>query len=143
LTGFADVVAGAAKACEDAGMMERHPPDPLPTKASDEPEVEPLQFVIQQNAKGEQTLDLVEGSFEQSYRVGGEYTTKLFVELCRGRGLLPYRHRRQHSGTICVRASLSEHEALWSKFLVLSRELEAQLHEVTSAFVKEATRRPR
>jgi hypothetical protein len=100
-----------AEACEDAGMRERHPSDPLPMKPSDEPEVEPLQFVVRENAQGEQTLDLVEGSFEQSYRVGGVFTTKLFVDLCRSRGLLPYRHRRQRSDTICVRASLSEHEA--------------------------------
>ena len=119
-------------------MRERHPPDLLPTKPSDEPEVEPLQFVVRENAQGEQTLDLVEGSFEQAYRVGGVFTTKLFVDLCRSRGLLPYRHRRQRSGTICVRASLSEHEALWSQFDVLSRQLEARLQEVTIAFVKEA-----
>jgi len=118
-------------------MSERHPSDPLPTTPSDEPEVEPLQFVVRENAQGEQILDLVEGSFERSYRVGGAYTTKLFVDLCRSRGLLPYRHRRQHSGTICVRASLSEHEALWSQFLVLSRQLEARLQEVTFGFVKE------
>jgi hypothetical protein len=117
-------------------MSERQPPDLLPTKESDEPEVEPLQFVVRENAQGEQTLDLVEGSFEQSYGVGGVHTAKLFAELCRSRGLLPYRHRRQHKGTICVRASLREHEALWSQFLELSRQLEARLHEVTSAFVK-------
>jgi hypothetical protein len=119
-------------------MTERQPPAPLPTKASDEPEIEPLQFVVRENAHGEQTLDVVEGSFEQSYRIGGAYTTKLFVDLCRSRGLLPYRHRRQHSGTICVRASLREHDALWSQFLTLSRQLESRLHEVTLAFVKEA-----
>ena len=50
--------------------------------------------MVRENAHGEQTL--VEGSFEQSCRIGGAYTTKLFVDLCRSRGLLPYRHRRQH-----------------------------------------------
>ena len=124
-------------------MTERQPPAPLPTKASDEPEIAPLQFVIRENAQGEQTLDVVEGSFEQSYRIGGTYTTKLFVELCRSRGLLPYRHRRQHAGTICVRASLHEHEALWSQFLALSRQLEVRLHEVTLAFVKEVVPAPK
>jgi hypothetical protein len=117
-------------------MGERHAPEQMPTKESDEPEVEPLQFVVRENEQGEQILDLVEGSFERSYGVGGVHTTKLFAELCRSRGLLPYRHRRQHKGTICLRASLSEHEALWSQFLELSRQLETRLHEVTLAFVK-------
>lgn len=124
-------------------MTERQPPVPLSTRTSDEPEIEPLQFVVRENAQGEQTLDLVEGSFEQSYRIGDTYTTKLFVDLCRSRGLLPYRHRRQHAGTICVRASLHEHDALWSQFLALSRQLEARLHEVTLAFVKETVPSPK
>lgn len=124
-------------------MTERQPPAPLPTRASDEPEIEPLRFVARDNAQGEQTLDVVEGSFEQSYRIGDTYTTKLFVALCRSRGLLPYRHRRQHAGTICLRASLHEHGALWSEFLELSRQLEAQLHDVTVAFVKAAVPPPK
>ena len=124
-------------------MTERQPPAPSPSEASADPEIEPLRFVVRENAQGEQTLDVVEGSFEQSYRIGGTYTTKLFVDLCRSRGLLPYRHRRQHSGTICVRASLHEHDALWSQFLALSRQLEARLHEVTLAFVKDAVPSPK
>lgn len=100
--------------------------------------VEPVQFVETRDAQGNTSLEVVEGSFEQSYRVGDVHSTKLFLALCRSRELLPYRHRRQHTGTVCVRATLSEHNALWSRFLELSRELEAQLHEVTSGFVKAA-----
>lgn len=100
--------------------------------------VEPLRFVETQDAQGRPTLDVLESSFEQSYRVGDVHGTKLFTTLCRSRGLLPYRHRRQHAGTVCVRATLTEHNALWSRFLELSRELDGQLHEVTSAFVKAA-----
>jgi len=124
-------------------MTERQPPAPVPTRTSDEPEIEPLRFVVRENAQGEQTLDVVEGSFEQSYRIGGTYTTKLFLDLCRSRALLPYRHRRQHAGTICVRASLHEHDALWSQFLTLSRQLEAHLHEVTMAFIKKTVPTPK
>ena len=124
-------------------MTDRQPPPSLLKKTSDEPEIEPLQFVLRDDGQGEQTLDLVEGSFEQSYRIGGTYTTKLFVDLCRSHGLLPYRHRRQHAGTICVRASLHEHDALWSQFLSLSRQLETQLHEVTLAFIKKAVPTPK
>ena len=98
--------------------------------------VEPLRFVETRGADGTPTLEVVEGSFEQSYRVGDVHGTKLFMALCRSRELLPYRHRRQHAGTICVRATFTEHNALWSRFLELSRELDTQLLEVTSAFVK-------
>jgi hypothetical protein len=66
--------------------------------------VEPLRFVETQDAQGRPTLDVLESSFEQSYRVGDVHGTKLFMALCRSRGLLPYRHRRRHAGTVCARA---------------------------------------
>ena len=115
------------------------PPQPAPGPEHDPScqfYVEPTRFVEGADADGQPTIEIVEGSFEQSYRVGDTHSTKLFLALCRSRGLLPYRHRRQHAGTICVRATLTDHNALWSHFLELSRELDARLHEVTSAFVK-------
>ena len=117
---------------------DQEQPAPPRSSTSNEPSaaIEPAQFVVRDDGQGSQTLDVVEGTFEQSYRIGDSYTTKLFVDLARSRGLLPYRHRRQHAGTICVRASLSEHNALWSRFVELSRQLEARLHELTCAFVK-------
>jgi hypothetical protein len=97
-----------------------------------------MRFVVRDDGRGGQTLDVVEGSYEQTYRIGDAYTTKLFVELCRSRELLPYRHKRQHAGTISVRASASDHSALWSSFLDLSAQLDSRLHEHTCAFVKAA-----
>lgn len=130
-------VAVGPSACEDAPMSERQPPAPPSTQTCDEPEIESLQLAVPEKPQGEQTLDLLGGSFEQAYRLGDSYSTTLFVHLCRSRGLLPYRHRRQHSGTICVRASLSEHDALWTQFLALRRELGSRLYEVTLNFVKQ------
>jgi len=119
---------------------DRQPPPPPAPGPEHDPScrfyVEPTRFVEGTGADGQPTIEVVEGSFEQSYRVGDTHATKLFLTLCRSRGLLPYRHRRQHAGTICVRATLTDHNALWSHFLELSRELDARLHEVTSAFVK-------
>lgn len=133
------MIAGRRRACHEDGMARDHeqpaPPRTLTDEESASP-IEPAQFLLRDDGQGGQTLDIVEGTFEQSYRLGDSYTTKLFVDLARSRGLLPYRHRRQHAGTICVRASLSEHNALWSHFLELSRQLGAQLHELTCAFVK-------
>lgn len=118
---------------------DQEQPAPPPRSLNDDEATSPIapaQFVVCDDGRGGQTLDVVEGTFERSYRIGDSYTTKLFVDLARSRGLLPYRHRRQHAGTICVRASLSEHDALWSRFIELSRQLEARLHELTCAFVK-------
>ena len=84
---------------------------------------------------GEMTAEVVEGSFEQVYRIGESFTTPLFLALCRSRGLLPYRRRRQHAGTVCVRATLTDHDVLWASFLELSGQLEARLAEVACAFV--------
>lgn len=81
-------------------------------------------------------IDVVEGSFEQTYRVGEQHSVALFLALSRKRGLLPYRRARQHEGTVCVRAPLSEHDALWSEFLELDRELGSQLAEVTRLFLR-------
>jgi hypothetical protein len=121
------------------------PPHPAAATQQDTPSTadERMRFVVSQNAQGEPTLEVIDGSFEQSYRIGDAYTTKLFLELCRSRGLLPYRHKRQHAGTLCVRAPLAEHDALWTSFLELSRQLEAKLYEVTCAFVSEAIERSR
>lgn len=96
-----------------------------------------MQFVVGEDEHGAPKLDVVDGTFEQSYRVGDHYSASLFLSLSRKKGLLPYRRARQHEGTICVRATLSEHDALWSEFLELDRRLGGQLAEVTRAFLRE------
>lgn len=101
------------------------------------PPVRPTQFVVGEDEHGQPKLDIVEGTFEQTYRVGERHSVDLFLALSRKRGLLPYRRARQHEGTVCVRASLSEHDALWSEFLELNRRLGAQLAEVTRTFLRQ------
>jgi len=100
-----------------------------------------LRVVVGKDERGDPTLEVIEGAFEQSYRVGDRHAEILFLALCRKRGHLPYRRARQHEGTVCLRATLSEHEALWSAFLELDRRLGAQLSEVTCAFVRERVER--
>jgi hypothetical protein len=94
-----------------------------------------IEFAVVRDAAGEATLDVINHPLEQTYRIGDTHGTKLFLALCRSRGLLPYRHRRSHAGTISVRASLAEHDALWARYLELDRELQIKLTEVTLAFV--------
>jgi hypothetical protein len=101
------------------------------------PPTRPTQFVVGEDEHGTPKLDVVEGSLEQTYRVGDHHSVALFLALSRAKGLLPYRRTRQHEGTLCVRATLSEHDALWSEFLELDRRLGSQLAEVTRVFLRE------
>ena len=101
------------------------------------PPTRPAQFVVVEDEHGNPKLDVVEGTFEQTYRVGEQHSVALFLALSRSKGLLPYRRARQHEGTVCVRATLTEHDALWSEFLELDRGLGGQLAEVTRAFVRQ------
>jgi hypothetical protein len=108
--------------------------------SSDRPSIPPVRatrFVVDEDADGTPKLDVIEGTFEQAYRVGEGHSVTLFLALSRSRGLLPYRRARQHEGTVCVRAALSEHDALWSAFLELDRRLGAQIAEVTRVFVRQ------
>lgn len=101
------------------------------------PPARPVQFIVAEDEHGHPKLDVLEGTFEQTYRVGDHHSVSLFLALSRKKGLLPYRRARQHEGTLCVRATLSEHDALWSEFRELNRRLGAQLVGVTHAFVRE------
>ena len=105
------------------------------------PPERPLQIVAGTDAHGDPKLDVVEAAFEQTYRVGGHHSEALFLALSRRKGHLPYRHARQRAGTVCVRATLSEHDALWSEFLELDRQLGSQLAEVTCSFLREHVER--
>jgi hypothetical protein len=95
-----------------------------------------IEFVVARGDAGEAALGVINAPLEQTYRVGDDHGTRLSVALCRSRGLLPYRHRRSHAGTISVRDSLAEHDALWAHYLELDRELQVKLTELTLAFVK-------
>jgi hypothetical protein len=105
------------------------------------PPERPLEVVVGQDERGDPKLEVIEGEFEQSYRVGGHHCEALFLALSRKRGHLPYRHARQHAGTVCVRATLTQHDALWSEFLELDRQLGSQLAEVTRSFLREHVER--
>jgi hypothetical protein len=108
--------------------------------SSDRPSNPPdsrMQFVVVEDEHGTRKLDVREASLEQTYRIGDRQSVTLFLALSRSRGLLPYRRGRQHEGTICVRATLAEHDALWSTFLKLDRSLGEHLAQVTLAFVRQ------
>jgi hypothetical protein len=121
-------VARRARPC-DAGVVSSDRPSIPP--------VRPAQFVVSEDALGHPKLDVVEATLEQTYRVGDHHSVALFLALARKKGLLPYRRARQREGTVCVRATLSEHDALWSEFLDLDRRLAGELAEVTRTFLRE------
>jgi hypothetical protein len=119
--------------------QDRQPPAPS-SQVEHDPScpayVPPLRVVETLDAQGQPTLEIVESPYEQTYRLGDVHATKLFLALCRSQELMPYRHRRQHTGTICVRATTTEHQRLWAQFLDLCKQLDSKLMEVTLAFVK-------
>jgi hypothetical protein len=117
---------------------ERRSPPATDAEARDEKSDRAMRIVVGTNEAGEPMLQVRDGSFEETYRVGDAYSTTLFLAVCRSQGLLPYRRARQHEGTVCVRASLREHDAAWSRFLELSRQLEAKLMTYTLSFVRSA-----
>jgi hypothetical protein len=121
-------VACWARTVRGPGREQRPPVDP-PTR--------PTQFVVGEAEHGNPKLEVVEGTFEQTYRVGDHHSVALFLSLSRAKGLLPYRRARQHEGTLCERAALSEHDALWSELLELDRRLGNRLAEVTRVFLRE------
>ena len=121
-------------------VARRRGPCELGPMSSDRPSIppeRPLQIVVGTDERGSRTLDVIEAAFEQTYRVGGDHSEALFLALSRKQGHLPYRHARQHAGTVSVRATMSEHGALWSEFLELDRQLSSQLGELTCSFLRE------
>ena len=72
----------------------------LPELGEGESTVSPARFVIAERPDGTPTLDVVEGGFEQRYRVGDSYAGLLFVALCDAHGARAYRRQRLHQGTV-------------------------------------------
>jgi hypothetical protein len=97
----------------------------------------PLEFVVTPGDAGRPTLDVREGEFEQLYNVQDMYSRLLFVALCRQEGATVYRRPRQRVVSMCVRTTVSKHNALWQRFLNLSAELDGLLAETTQQFLVE------
>lgn len=108
----------------------------LPTEGA-APEVTGARYVVVEGEDGSKTLEVAEGQLEQRYGVGDDYGRMLLLALCQAQGLRPYRRARQQRTTVCVRATPSQHEALWQRFLSLSRELDSRLLKVADEFVRE------
>lgn len=100
------------------------------------PAVTPLEFVVTRG-DGRPGLDVRESEFEQLYSVDDMYSRLLFIALCRHEGATVYRRPRQRVVTICVRTTVSKHNALWQRFLSLSAELDGRLAEATQQFLAE------
>lgn len=101
------------------------------------PAVTPLEFVVTPGDDGRPSLGLREGEGERLYKVEDMYSRLLFIALCRQEGATVYRRPRQRVVTVCVRTTLSKHNALWQRFLNLSAELDGRLAEATQQFLLE------
>ena len=114
-----------------------------PTLTRDElSDVTSMRFTIAEGANGQPSVAVVEGEFEQVYRLGDAYSTLLFVALCQREGVTVYRRPRQHDGTVCARTTATTHDRIWSRFLVLTEKLSARLAAATQEFVDEELKQP-
>ena len=101
------------------------------------PTVRPLEFIATRGDDGRPSLDVRESEFEQLYKVEDMYSRLLFIALCRHERATVYRRPRQRVVSVCVRTTLSKHNALWQQFLSLSAELDGRLAEATQQFLVE------
>jgi hypothetical protein len=101
------------------------------------PAIRPLEFVATRGDDGQQSLGVRESEFEQLYNVQDMYSRLLFIGLCRQQGATVYRRPRQRVVSVCVRTTVSKHNALWQRFLSLSAELDGRLAEATQQFLAE------
>ena len=101
------------------------------------PAIRPLEFVATRSDDGRPSLGVREAEIEQLYNVQDMYSRLLFIALCREQGATVYRRPRQRVVSICVRTTVSKHNALWQRFLNLSAELDGRLAEATQQFLVE------
>ena len=134
---LAAVIATERGAC-DAKRVSSNRPPPTLTEA-ELPAITPLEFVVTPGDGGVSatTLDVRESEFEQAYSLQTPYSYSMFLALCRCERLRAYKRPRQRATTVCVKTTLSKHDALWLRFCELSRQLDAQLGEVAHRFVRE------
>lgn len=135
---LAGPIATRRSACDANDVSSDRRPPPTFTEA-ELPAITPLEFIVAPGDGGPSTstLDVRESEFEQTYSLQEPYSYWMFVALCRREGLTVYKRPRQRATTVCVKTTASKHDALWLRFRELSRQLDAQLGEVTHRFVRE------
>jgi hypothetical protein len=134
--GARDAIATGIEACDASRVTSDRRPPPTFSEA-ELPAVTPLEFGVGSGAVGQPVLDVRESEYEQGYNLRDSYSCSMFIALCRQEGLMAYRRPRQRTVTVCVKTTVSKHNALWARFLVLSDRLEAQLGSATELFVIE------
>ena len=72
----------------------------------------PLEFIATRGDNGRPSLDVREAEIEHLYIVQDTYSRLLFIALCREQGATVYRRPRQRVVSICVRTTVSKHNAL-------------------------------
>jgi hypothetical protein len=78
--------------------------------------VRPLEFIATRSDDGRPSLDLRETEIEQLYDVQDMYSRLLFIALCHEHGRVYMRPRQRVVVSVCVRTTVSKHNALWQQF---------------------------
>ena len=129
-------VAARARACDASGVSSSRGAPPRLSEA-ELPAIRPLEIIATRGDDGRPSLDVRESEFEQLYKVEDMYSRLMFIALCRHDGATVYRRPRQRVVSVCVRTTVSKHNALWQQFLSLSAELDGRLAEATQQFLVE------
>jgi hypothetical protein len=80
-----------------------------------------------------------EYDIEMQYSLHDPWSRRLFIALCRRYSLQPYRHARQRSSTLCVRAPEPfQKNTLWPQFRALDDALARHLAAVTERVIRAA-----
>jgi hypothetical protein len=88
-------VVTEGRACEEGGMAtdsrdrQRDAGEDSEQQDASTRPIHGVEFAVVRDSAGEATLDVINHPLEQTYRIGDTHGTKLFLALCRSRGLLP------------------------------------------------------
>ena len=80
-----------------------------------------------------------EPEVELKFSLPDMWSVRLFIAVCRKRGVCPYRYARQRRTTVMVRAREQEFDrVVWLEFSMLHTELEAYFEDVTDHLISRA-----
>jgi hypothetical protein len=87
-----------------------------------------------------QRLDQVvpEPEIEHRFSLADPWSLRLFLALCRSKGVQPYRYPRMRHSSVCVRLPRAQVEReLWPEFLEMSAVLRQYLDELADGIIAE------
>lgn len=87
---------------------------------------------------------VAEARVEYRFSFNNSWSLRLFLALCRSKGLSPYRYTRMRRTSVCVKISARElNENLWPEYLEMNKVLVEYLGEVADQIIADCINRDR